>query len=672
MKVERRRFAVRDEQHDHRERRELLDEPGAGDQHVRDQDAVRHRHQRQADAQQRRQRRPDDAHQLHRDHAAVAPIKINFQLAGSPAVAGYLQDNGYAFADRGNGLTYGWNGDYADDARDRNKNANQLLDTLMHLRSGATWSIDLANGTYNVKISVGDSQYATTHTVSANGVSVFNNVSLARTPFQQKTVQVTVTNGKLTLTTSGADRATRSTTSRFRRCTTAEIAKRASVFGDATIPVACLPSCKARSADDNADPGATFPATRGRGALRPRPVLLPQVPLLRLLQHHPADARADGRGSSTWSCARRRCGRRRRPTVRPRTVFFGGGTPTLLPLDEMRRLLAGLRERFDFSDVDEWTVEANPATVTLEYCRMLREAGVDRLSFGAQSFDPRELKTLERHHDPDDVPRSLEIARAAGFARLNVDLIYAIPGQTLESWSRSLEARDRAGHAAPLVLRPDVRAEHADRGEEAAGAADAGGGVARAGDAAPHARSGSPTSGCPPYEISNYAAAGRGVPAQPGLLDGRQLHRPGPVGGVARRRAGAGRTARTWASGKRAIEAGRSCRRSTSSSSRPRRRAGELAMLMLRLTRGLNFADFAARTGFDARALFARSDRSLRARRAAERRRHAVCGSPNAAWPSPTPSRPSFSTRRSERLITAADFLAPLRLNRPHLTADTH
>src|SRR5260221_2761106 len=79
--------------------------------------------------------------------------------------------------------------------------------------------------------------------------------------------------------------------------------------------------------------------------------------------------------------------------MRPRTVFFGGWTPSLLPLAEMRRLLLGLRERFDFSGVNEWTVEANPATVSLDYCEMLREAGVDRLSFGAQSFSPTELKS---------------------------------------------------------------------------------------------------------------------------------------------------------------------------------------------------------------------------------------------------------------------------------------
>src|SRR5688572_12819089 len=109
------------------------------------------------------------------------------------------------------------------------------------------------------------------------------------------------------------------------------------------------------------------------------------------------------------------------PTPRPRTVFFGGGTPTLLPDGLMRRLIAGLRERFNFSRLEEWTVEANPATVRSEYCQMLRAAGVDRLSFGAQSFNRAELQTLERHHDPADVAESLAAARAAGFSRLNLD-----------------------------------------------------------------------------------------------------------------------------------------------------------------------------------------------------------------------------------------------------------
>ena len=125
--------------------------------------------------------------------------------------------------------------------------------------------------------------------------------------------------------------------------------------------------------------------------------------------------------------------------IQARTIFFGGGTPSLLPVDSMRRLIEGLHVRFDLTNVEEWTVETNPATTDAAYCRMLRGLGVDRLSFGAQSFDPAELKTLERHHDPADVARSIDIARNAGFTRLNVDLIFAIPGQSLDSWQRSLD-----------------------------------------------------------------------------------------------------------------------------------------------------------------------------------------------------------------------------------------
>jgi oxygen-independent coproporphyrinogen-3 oxidase len=125
--------------------------------------------------------------------------------------------------------------------------------------------------------------------------------------------------------------------------------------------------------------------------------------------------------------------------VIPRTIFFGGGTPSLLPLVAMQRLLKGLRTVFDLDRVQEWTIEVNPATTNLDYLQMLRALGVDRLSFGAQSFDPRDLIALERHHHPDDVLRSLDLARQAGFDRLNIDLIYAIPGQSIESWRSSLE-----------------------------------------------------------------------------------------------------------------------------------------------------------------------------------------------------------------------------------------
>ncbi|RYG69406.1 coproporphyrinogen III oxidase family protein, partial [bacterium] len=115
------------------------------------------------------------------------------------------------------------------------------------------------------------------------------------------------------------------------------------------------------------------------------------------------------------------------------------GVPPLLPVDTMRRLLEGLHERLDLSELNEWTVEVNPATADAAFLATLRSHGVDRISLGAQSFIPSELATLERHHDPDDVERSIAMARDAGFERLNIDLIYAIPGQTLDTWQRSLD-----------------------------------------------------------------------------------------------------------------------------------------------------------------------------------------------------------------------------------------
>lgn len=123
-----------------------------------------------------------------------------------------------------------------------------------------------------------------------------------------------------------------------------------------------------------------------------------------------------------------------------RTVFFGGGTPSLLSADQLRRLVEGLRSRLDLSQVDEFTVECNPATVDFDWLAAAASLGVNRLSFGAQSFHRDELRVLERHHDPADVHESLTLARRAGFSRLSLDLIYGIPGQTLERWADSLEA----------------------------------------------------------------------------------------------------------------------------------------------------------------------------------------------------------------------------------------
>ncbi len=121
------------------------------------------------------------------------------------------------------------------------------------------------------------------------------------------------------------------------------------------------------------------------------------------------------------------------------TIFVGGGTPSLLRVELWERLLADLPRLFDLSALAEFTVECNPETVTPELMATFRKGGVTRVSMGAQSFDERHLKTLERWHDPASVQRALAMAADAGIARRSIDLIHAIPGQTLDDWRRDLD-----------------------------------------------------------------------------------------------------------------------------------------------------------------------------------------------------------------------------------------
>ena len=121
------------------------------------------------------------------------------------------------------------------------------------------------------------------------------------------------------------------------------------------------------------------------------------------------------------------------------TAFIGGGTPTLLTPALLNRLLNAIQDRFSITDQTEWTIESNPETLSDEICGVLAGSGVNRISMGAQSFNPKHLNALERHHDPESVERSIHRAKAAGLNRLSLDLIYAIPGQTLEQWSDDLD-----------------------------------------------------------------------------------------------------------------------------------------------------------------------------------------------------------------------------------------
>ena len=124
--------------------------------------------------------------------------------------------------------------------------------------------------------------------------------------------------------------------------------------------------------------------------------------------------------------------------VRPETVFFGGGTPSALSTRQLRYLITGLRERLDLSQLKEWTLEMNPATVSQEKADLLRSLGVNRISMGVQAWQSALLTRLGRVHSATQALRSYEILRRAGFERINLDLIFGIPGQTSEQWEESL------------------------------------------------------------------------------------------------------------------------------------------------------------------------------------------------------------------------------------------
>ena len=121
------------------------------------------------------------------------------------------------------------------------------------------------------------------------------------------------------------------------------------------------------------------------------------------------------------------------------TVFFGGGTPSLLPIEGIGRILEESARSFAFQPEMEITLEANPGTLSLEYLQGLREIGVNRLSLGMQSAHPQELKLLTRLHDYPEVIQSVSWARQAGFDNLSLDLIFGLPGQSLERWQQSLD-----------------------------------------------------------------------------------------------------------------------------------------------------------------------------------------------------------------------------------------
>jgi oxygen-independent coproporphyrinogen-3 oxidase len=131
----------------------------------------------------------------------------------------------------------------------------------------------------------------------------------------------------------------------------------------------------------------------------------------------------------------------------PETIFFGGGTPTALTTAQLESLLRGFHEQLDLSGLVEWTMEANPGSVAAGKAEMLKRFGVNRISLGVQSWDDALLKVLGREHDANQAEESFRILRAAGFSNINVDLMFGLPGQTVEQWRATLEKT--------IALRPE-------------------------------------------------------------------------------------------------------------------------------------------------------------------------------------------------------------------------
>jgi oxygen-independent coproporphyrinogen-3 oxidase len=303
--------------------------------------------------------------------------------------------------------------------------------------------------------------------------------------------------------------------------------------------------------------------------------------------------------------------------TRPATVFFGGGTPSLLTARQWEDILNAL-ERLGLSGACEWTIECNPATVSLEKARLWRERGVNRLSLGVQSLDEDLLDRLGRIHSREAVFRSFDLLRRAGFDNLNLDLMFAIPGQTREHWRQTLDEALAMGSehlsSYEVTYEDDTPLFHQwqagrVRVDEDLACAMYDELVARAG-----------ARGFTRYEVSNFA---RNTPADapaPGQAADQFLADPGELPGYACRHNvtywrglsyhGLGPSASGFVGGVRTtnwsntsfyseqLEKGRRAIQ-TRDSLPPMRRAGEIAAFGLRLAAGWSLTRFRGTTGFD-------------------------------------------------------------------------
>lgn len=121
------------------------------------------------------------------------------------------------------------------------------------------------------------------------------------------------------------------------------------------------------------------------------------------------------------------------------TVYLGGGTPSLLSITQLSKLVNGLKKVFDFSDVEEFTIEVNPDDVTADYIQQAKSLGINRVSMGVQSFCDEDLRFINRRHTAKQATDAIHIIKEAGIDNISIDLIYGIPGQNIEIWKNNVD-----------------------------------------------------------------------------------------------------------------------------------------------------------------------------------------------------------------------------------------
>ena len=304
--------------------------------------------------------------------------------------------------------------------------------------------------------------------------------------------------------------------------------------------------------------------------------------------------------------------------LRPRTIFFGGGTPSILNLRQWESLL-GTMQRNNLLGASEFTVECNPATVSLDKAKLLRSFGVNRISMGVQSLDETLLDRLGRVHSREMVFKSFDTLREAGFDNLNIDLMFAIPGQTMDIWRATLDEALALGsehlssyeviYEEDTPLYAQLKAGEFDVSEDLAC------------DMYDELISRSAAAGFRQYEVANFA---RDVRSAKSLSSAKSPHsgdalvpsfacqhnmnywRGGDYYGLGPSATGYVRGVRTknWSNtqlyceqlekGKRAVE--------SSEELAPMKRAAETAAFGLRMNAGWPFDTFNSATGFDLRS----------------------------------------------------------------------